>query len=53
MTLPHPVFNSMVAEVVRWKDTIHNVGVQLSPIEAACHAYVTFLYIVEPLVNKR
>ena len=34
VTLPYPIFNSIVAEVVRWNDTIRNVGVQLSPLEA-------------------
>ena len=34
VTLPHPIFNSIVAEIVRWNDTIRNVSVQLSPTEA-------------------
>ena len=34
VTLPHPLFNSIVAEVVRWNDTIRNAGVQLPPVEA-------------------
>lgn len=34
VTLPYPIFNSIVAEIVRWNDTICNIGVQLSPTEA-------------------
>lgn len=35
MTLNHSIFNFIVAEIVRWNDTIRNVGVRLSPVEAA------------------
>lgn len=35
VTLNHSIFNFIVAEIVRWNDTIRNVGVRLSPVETA------------------
>lgn len=35
VTLSPSIYNQIVAEIVRWNDTIRNVGVHLSPIEAA------------------
>jgi len=35
VTLPHPLFNSIVAEVVRWNDVIRNVSVQPNPLKAS------------------
>lgn len=34
VTLPHPLFNSIVAEIVRWNDVIRNVSVQTTPLQA-------------------
>jgi hypothetical protein len=34
VTLPHPLFNSIVAEVVRWNDIIRNVSVQSNQLHA-------------------
>jgi hypothetical protein len=33
VTLPHPLFNSIVAEVIRWNDVICNIRVQATPLE--------------------
>lgn len=33
VTLPYPIFNSIVAEIVRWNDTIRNVGVNSTLLE--------------------
>lgn len=30
VTLPYLIFNCIVAEIVRWNDTIRNVGIRLS-----------------------
>ena len=35
VTLPHPLFNSIVAEIVRWNDVIRNVSVQANPLQAS------------------
>ncbi len=33
VTLPHPLYNSIVAEVVRWNDVISNATVESSLLE--------------------
>jgi hypothetical protein len=33
VNLPHPLFNSIVAEVVRWNDVIRNLSMQPNPLE--------------------
>jgi hypothetical protein len=34
VTLPYPLFNSIVAEVVRWNDVIGNLSIQPKPLQA-------------------
>jgi hypothetical protein len=31
VNLPHPIYNSVVAEVMRWNDVIRNIGVVFNP----------------------
>jgi len=38
VTLPHPLFNSIVAEVVRWNDVIRNVSVPSNQLRASYRA---------------
>ena len=33
VTLPQPLFNSIVAEVVRWNDVIRNITVRHNPLQ--------------------
>jgi hypothetical protein len=34
VTLPHSIFNPIVAEVVRWNDVIRNISIQPNQLQA-------------------